>query len=384
MINDIVLKEARKVLREFPLCDSCLGRLYVKKLYLSSSKILGRKIKTQINYNKPHKCFICKDLLDNLDCYLDELFRLSENTNFLTFLVGVILKPSLMDKDDLIRSKFKTRGIDSIKTEITKHLTSLFAKRSKKSIDPYDPDLTFLVNFRTDICQQRFKSLLVSGRYTKTKRGLPQKQRPCSDCNGQGCIFCNNHGIAEFNSVEGIIAQFFYKHYGCTQVKITWIGGEDKDSLVNGDGRLFFARLSNPKRRNSRLKKHVNLDSISLTHLHKIKQIPMDPIKFQSHISLQIKADSKIPNPLLKLKQLTKTPILISDGSKFTKRNIHAISYKKTLPDFFTLNLVADGGISMKKLVDGQGIQPNVSALLGVNCTCIQFDFENIIINDNN
>ena len=386
--DDFVLHESRKILRDFYLCDSCLGRFFVKRRHLASSKLLGKKIKSQINdysKNMQQRCYICKNLLDHLDSYVDKLLEISKDTSYSSFLIGTSLKPSFMDRDDFIRSKFKAKGIDSIKTEITKQLVKSFSKKSKKTFVLRDSDITFLVNFRTDICEQRTKPLIISGRYTKHVRGLPQKQRSCSDCGGKGCIFCNNRGISEFDtSVEGIIAKFLYEFYDCIQVKFTWIGGEDKDSLVGGSGRLFFAKIINPKRRDAKLGKRIHKlgNRISLFKLCPIEQIPTDPVKFRSCVSLQIQVndDTIKASSLSKLKQLTKNPIQISDDSKTILRTIHDISYKKTSPDTFTMDIVSDGGVSMKRLVDGDGVQPNVSALLGTSCTCITFDFKDIMI----
>ena len=39
-----VTKEAKNIQKEYDLCDSCLGRLFAKRLSLSSNKLLGKKI----------------------------------------------------------------------------------------------------------------------------------------------------------------------------------------------------------------------------------------------------------------------------------------------------------------------------------------------------
>lgn len=382
IIDDSILDESRKALKEFPLCDCCLGRLYVKRLRLSCTRLLGKKIKSCLDYTGNKKCFVCRDLCDHLDTYVEKLLLISKETHYADFLIGTVLKPSFLDRDDTLRSKLRARGIDSVKTEITRLVTQSFSRRSKKTLNHNDPDLTFLVNFRTGICEQRSKSMLVLGRYLKGARGMPQKQRPCQDCDGRGCIFCSNHGIDSFDSVEGVMAQFFYKKYGSEQAKFTWIGGEDKDSLVCGGGRPFFARIINPKKRNRRLPGRVNLGSISVLNVRKVRRIPVDPVRFESKISLQVKADSEI-GALSKLRRLAGSMVTIHDGSKSTLRQIRAASYRKTSPDSFLLNLTAEGGISMKRLVDGNGIEPSVSGLLGVRCTCVRFDFEDIQINDN-
>ena len=50
---------------------------------------------------------------------------------------------------------------------------------------------------------------------------------------------CNFHGISDFDSVEGKISQFFYEKFSSPQVKITWIGGEDKTSLLKERKTIF-------------------------------------------------------------------------------------------------------------------------------------------------
>ena len=52
------------------------------------------------------------------------------------------------------------------------------------------------------------------GRYLKNKRGMYQKQEACQDCKGIGCLFCNNHGLVNFDSIEGKISQFLYEKFG--------------------------------------------------------------------------------------------------------------------------------------------------------------------------
>ena len=66
----------------------------------------------------------------------------------------------------------------------------------------------------------------------------------CINCNGDGCRTCLLHGISEFTSIEGIISKYIFKKFGGTTTKFTWIGGEDKSSLVFGAGRPFFVKLN--------------------------------------------------------------------------------------------------------------------------------------------
>ena len=74
-----------------------------------------------------------------------------------------------------------------------------------------------------------------------------------------GCHNCNFKGIEYVDSIESKISKFLIQKFDSNQVKINWIGGEDKSSLVLGNGRPFFSKLLNPKKRNRLLKKTYDL-----------------------------------------------------------------------------------------------------------------------------
>ena len=95
------------ILKKYDLCDQCLGRLFSKQLHLSSNKFLGKKLKK--NYTSKGKCYVCKDLFCNLDHFLKLMLDLSSNYEFQTYGVGIIIKPSIVDRDDFIRSKYKLK-----------------------------------------------------------------------------------------------------------------------------------------------------------------------------------------------------------------------------------------------------------------------------------
>jgi len=102
---------------EYFFCDTCLTRLTGKKFNASSKKLSSIKSDQKPDKNKK-KCHICKDIFPTLINYLQFMLKKSSEYQFSTFLVGVILRPGTLDRDDFIRSKFKLRGTDSIKTDI--------------------------------------------------------------------------------------------------------------------------------------------------------------------------------------------------------------------------------------------------------------------------
>src|SRR3989304_319937 len=215
---DQYLLQAKKILNEYDLCDYCAGRLFAKKMGLSSHQLLGGKIKNLLHYKSTKNCYICKDILSNLTTIVNRILEKSSDYEFSTFVIGAILRPSVTDRDDVIRSKFK----------------------------------------------------------------------------GRGCLECNYHGISKFTSVEGKISKLLFEKFNGTQTKITWIGGEDKNSLVLGNGRPFFAKLLNPKKRKASLEKKFAEDEIEIHNLKIISKIPKEPIHFKSTIELSIFTEKKL------------------------------------------------------------------------------------------
>jgi tRNA pseudouridine synthase 10 len=197
---------ANQILKKYELCNNCLGRSFSKQLHLSSNKLLGKKL--QKKKNPTPKCYICKNLFDNLNHFLKLMLESSSSYSFSTFSVGTMIKPSIIDRDDYIRSKYKLKGIDSVKTDITRELGKSFSRKTKKIVDFLDPEVTFTINLKDESCQLRSKSITLSGRYIKTLRGISQKQKSCTNCSGKGCRICNFHGISEFDSIEGMISKF--------------------------------------------------------------------------------------------------------------------------------------------------------------------------------
>ena len=367
------------ILKKYDLCDQCLGRLFSKQLHLSSNKFLGKKLKK--NYISKSKCYVCKDLFCNLDHFLKLMLDLSSNYEFQTYGVGIIIKPSIVDRDDFIRSKYKLKGIDSIKTDIAKELIKLFTKKTQKTLDSFDPEITFIINLKDESCQLHSKSITIFGKYVKSERGYAQKQTPCDNCSGTGCRVCDFHGISEFESIEGIISKLIFKKFGGTTTKFTWIGGEDKSSLVLGNGRPFFVKIKNPSKRKSKLSDE-KFNSVSVFNLKLVDTFPKKPLNFYSRIKIKISTELQINSKKLqKLKDLTTCPIVIYEKSgKRYEKKIFDLNYKKNSKNVFTMTITAEGGLPIKRFITGDDVLPNISTIFDTPCTAQEFDFLDILV----
>jgi tRNA pseudouridine synthase 10 len=372
-----IIPIVNQILKKYELCDNCLGRLFSKQLHLSSNKLLGKKLKK--NLNSTQKCYICKNLFDNLSYFLKLMIGVSSNYYFSSFSLGAMIKPSVIDRDDYIRSKYKLKGIDSIKTDLSRELRKSFSKKTKKLIDLLDPDVTFTINLKDESCELRSKSIYLSGRYVKTLRGIPQKQKSCTNCSGKGCRICNFHGISEFDSIEGIISKFFFEKFGGATAKFTWIGGEDKSSLVLGTGRPFFVKIQNPLKRKLKLTS-VMFDFLKIDNLKIIKESPKRPLKFNSSIEVKISTEDKIDSKnLKKLKDLQKSPVVVYEKSgKRSEKKVFSVKYRKNSSNTFTLFIKAEGGLPVKRFVNSDDVSPGISQILNTSCMCQEFDFLDI------
>ena len=60
---------------------------------------------------------------------------------------------------------------------------------------------------------------------------------------------------------------------------------------------------------------------------------------------------------------------------KSSEKKIFSVSHKKITKNSFSLSIKAEGGLPIKRFVNGDDVLPNISKLLGISCICKEFDF---------
>lgn len=300
---------------------------------------------------------------------------------FKTFLVGVTLKPSMIERDDMVRSRYALRGAGGLKGYVARCLAARLSRRTGTIQDHDTPDLTITVDFRDGSIRLHSRSLALAGRYAKSLRGLPQRQGPCRECAGNGCKLCELHGISGFESVEGRLSGFFYGIFDSNRVKLAWIGGEEKESTVEGNGRPFFARVVDPKRRSPKIPERADLGGVEILNLQRLESFPSEMPEFRSRVRLCIETDlyllEKDLECLLKLKDST---VRIRRGTRKIQRRIHDVECRLDDTQRFTMILEIDGGIPVRELVEGGSASPSFSEVLGAPCRCAVIDYEQITV----
>ena len=343
---------------ELSLCDGCLARL---------SGVI-KSVPVQ-------KCFICRGMMNTIKEMSDIIIRRTELYEFETFTIGATLKPSILDRDDYIRSKLRARGTSSIKTALTGQLIDIISKHTKKRLDRTNPDITVLMDTRFGSCEIRSRQMLVQAQYTKRCRTIPQRDVLCGQCNGQGCADCNFTRY-KTESIQGIFQKHLSDITGGTSFCFIWCGGEDITSRVLGDGRRFYVRIKNPKRR--QIPDRLDVGQLQFHSIQTIPSMPARMPTMRSQIRMIISFQNNMPDNLKPLHHMDRIVRVSDQAGKVSIKKIHAIHYKRLSDTSLQVIIDVEGGLSVKRFVSGDDVHPSISSTLQTECKCRWFDFINI------
>jgi tRNA pseudouridine synthase 10 len=319
--------------------------------------------------------------MSRLDIILEKMVDLiASRFEFQSFLLGATIPTQIHEREDEIRAKFKVHTRESIKKELVKELTESFSKVTNKAINYVSPDIR--INITIDAggnpsINANASPIFFMGTYVKKQRGFTQKELCTHDkASGNRCGERDKLVTAGVDSVEALIISKVLPVTGGENPKFSWIGGEDRNSLVLGKGRPFFLRISNPKVRS--LKDNFKFEKAGITTriIKRVKEIPRSPIPFITTTKIIVESENNVSKTSLnKLSLFNNSIVEFKTRSKLLARKIYSIHAKQISDKKFNLFLVAEGGLPIKQFVGGQKyIHPSVSEILGIHCECILFD----------
>ena len=359
------LEQDINTLQEFSLCESCLGRMLARGNRHIAARTLGRRMGAGVHDTR---CFICKDMMMHLDSVSDVVLQRISEYDFESFSLGAIMKPSILDRDDYIRSKICARGSDSVKTALTRDLSRIVSRTGARP-DRVNPDITVVLDTRYSSCEIRSRHMMVRARYTKSRRGLPQKGE-CKTCRGYGCDACAD------SSIEAMFTAFLMDIVGGSGIRFTWVGGEDSASLVGGSGRPVYARICNPVRRNATMPETASYPGVAFSNISVTDTVPLQIPKFHSIIRMRVESECVVDSNVLKSLRGLRGIVSVSDASrKPAPRTVHSLRYRRISDNGFQMIIDADGGLPVRRFVSGLDVTPSVSEVLDMPCRCNSFDF---------
>ncbi len=367
------------------ICKYCFERNFkvVKK------KIIRFETSVNIIRSKTKECNICKNLFQNtMNSIKKEIINsnyFKNNTPIKTIDIGTSLPLQLFEKEDNLRSIFKIKGFPNIKNHFNSLLRKEIIKETGFLIDHLYPDirveifidnkLNFEIKFKT-------KELILLGRYNKYQRGFKQRFKINSMNNNEQIDLENPYSLS--TTIENVILKYIYTQSGSKDIKISWSGSEDTNSLVLGNGRPFIVKINNPQVRDFQRFFDIK-DKLSIN----FKEINTNEIRIYDKYKIQIKALIKVIEENLEEENLEKKISKLIGETRFQIKNkiikkyIYSSSYKRIDNKNFEMVLTLDNGIPIKQLIGGKEcITPCLSNLLNKKCECVFFDINDVILND--
>ena len=110
-------KLTKEISKKYSLCNFCFSRLTSKK-----------------NTKSIQKCYICKNIFQQINDISTRILESMSLYEFSNFETGIILKPSVIDRDDHIKSEFQIKGVNSIKASVNHEISKKLARKIKSEI----------------------------------------------------------------------------------------------------------------------------------------------------------------------------------------------------------------------------------------------------------
>jgi len=420
-VLDEVLDKVRRILREHPLCDACLGRLFGLMGYGLSNRDRGRALKTLllmtaynprdgvvdgdllvslcesgfepairlaekegINYC-PVTCYLCGGLVSRVGEIAERSLRKALEYEFSTFQVGCHLPDEIVRREEELWTRYGLTLPESLRNELTREIGKVFQEMSGKEYST-DPELVIIYDAERDEVEVQPKPLFIYGRYRKLVRGLPQNPWPYRD-----------ERIKYDTSIEELITAPILRATGGTSAKFHGAGREDIDVRTLGNGRPFIVEVRAPRRRRvdlAALEKTINEGSRGLIevyglrftdreHVSKIKALAelarktyRALVRFEGRVSDKELRSLEETFRNLVVKQRTPTRVLHRRPDKVRNKVVYSLRARRLDGDLVEFVIECQGGLYVKELIHGDGgrTTPNISELIGKRPVSIELD----------
>lgn len=309
------------------------------------------------------------------------MIKFQENYSYRSFTIGSSLPYYMFDKEDYIRSRYKLKDREDIKSCFNFEIRNKFKSLSKKNLNLINPDIKiniFISGNNEYSITILSRSLYLLGRYNK-KKFMAQREKNSlkNDPNG-------NHDeiISKKQTIETIIKKTLSNCIRSDRMVFTWYGSEDDNSQVLGKGRLFSIQLINPRERTIKINKVFTDDGMSFKIIEKRDFFGNIKRNFRIKNKIFIKASNPINKiHLIKLMKLNNSIISYRYKSKTICKKIYYIKFKKLDPFHLIINIECDSGLFLRQFVEGRNfIEPNISLVLHTQCECLKFDIMDISV----
>jgi tRNA pseudouridine synthase 10 len=437
----LIIDEALALLEEVALCDHCLGRQFAMLGHGLDDTDRGRAVKNTLlvashNLLKEKQdrgieglmalarngfseaarstlaseglepgetvmvCFLCEGSFTKLDQLAEQcLLRLS-GYEYRSFLVGIHVPPSVVNREDELRARHKLRWGESIRGEFSREIGKRVQRSTGKEVDLKRPDILVMVNPLAGEVSLKVNSIYIAGRYRKLVRGIPQSRWMCGRCGGKGCELCGGTGKLYQESVEELIGGPAISAAAGSDFTLHAAGREDIDVRALGSGRPFVLEVHNPVKRfldlellaadvNKSATGKVEIEGLRASSRQEVRSLKDEGQTSKTYRAL-VEFDGEVGDAaLLKLEQelsgllveqLTPTRVAHRRANLVRKKYIYDLRAKRVHPNGVELVLRCQGGLYVKELISGDGgrTRPSVGDIVGIPARCLELDVLNV------
>ena len=441
------LETALRMLEAYPLCDHCLGRQFAllghglensergralkltltlkahdtavseSKESIGELRILAangffdpaRQVLQQLKKRAPKKgpietCYLCENVFLNLDRLVEDALGKIGEYEFTSFLVGVELPASMVEREDEFKGKFEVAHGENLRNELGRVVGKRICERSGKIVDHLKPEIVVLVNPAVAAVRLQVNPLFIAGRYRKLVRGIPQSKWFCSNCRGKGCQKCGWTGKMYAESVEEIVGKRILEAVAGGGSSFHASGREDIDARMLGAGRPFVIEIAGPMKRFldlGKLEEAVNaygtgkvevsgLKFANKDVVRKLKQGENAQKQYRVMMRFGRQVDGKELDNLeqilsnVRIKQRTPLRVMHRRADLTREKYIYEVKVKKLSSKKAEMELRCQGGLYVKELVSGDEGRtvPSVAEILKTSAQPLKLDVLNIILGD--
>ena len=279
-VNRNLIDKALEILKRYPLCPSCLGRIFSSYLKgftnydrgISILTVLLMNLQERVKNNDneakatlekiknvfpeiykqsienigmkwegTNKCFICENLLSQLNELVLRGVRILWELKAESFVVGVTNDEEYVSREDEIWRVFSISDAESIRNELKREIGKKIQSISGVPVDFSNPGVMLIVNLKEKTIDYVSNPILVRGVYIKLGRNISQS------------IWITPKKIKLVPLSVEEAANNCLDYLMANKVIIHAAGREDVDVRMLGNGRPVALEIKHPKRRNIKI-----------------------------------------------------------------------------------------------------------------------------------
>ena len=404
-----ILDKALEVIREYPLCDSCLGRLFAQLGHGVENAERGSAIKTILHMTlvndyrkgkdvvrdltalaKVHKptrrflasvgikveeesCYICGGLLTEVEKYADAALPLLSEVDFNSFAVGTTIPREVLDRESQVVKKFLITTGESIKHEINRRIgKELLRHLTGKRVDKLRPNVVVRIDLVTGKASVERNPVLIGGVYLKLSRRVSQAKK--------------------FGDVKTTLTEklaYVKDVFGGGEHVVHVSGREDSDARMLGTGRQLVVEVKQPVKYRGSVPPLRDDDVIfipgSFTNREEVRRLKekakTDVKLYRALVLSERELSAEELNKLSELSgktvtQLTPRRIKRLSPRKKRVRMVYEVAWRLVSPHVFELYVRCQGGLYVKEFIHGDGgrTKPSVSEILNTYLEVLELD----------